>query len=109
MSKIIIDKNNYKDYRQFYEDIVIKLDAKNDLNCLDPDNLSYNSNHLDELLWDCHQDGNTYIFKNFDLEKIEHYKSANDYEWGIIFKVFRRFVKEFPNNKLEFVNDEKLQ
>ena len=62
-----IDKKDYESYEKFYEDIVIKMDAKNDLNCLDPENLSYNPNHLWELLEDYSDESITFIFKNLSI------------------------------------------
>ena len=47
-----------------------------------------------------------YIFIGFNLEKISKQKNIVDYEWNIIIKVFKDFVVKFPNNKLEFINDE---
>ena len=47
-----------------------------------------------------------FVFKNFDLEKIKQTKNYEDYEWNIIFEVFKDFVEQYPNNTLEFVNEE---
>lgn len=105
MDKIIIDKKDYESFENFYEDIVIKMDAKNDLNCLDPENLSYNPNHLWELLEDYNDESITFIFKNFDLEKIKNYKTHDDYEWKIVLETFQDFITKFPNNKLVFENE----
>ena len=105
MDKIVIDKKDYESYEKFYEDIVIKMDAKNDLNCLDPENLSYNPNHLWELLEDYSDESITFIFKNFDLEKIKNYRTHDDYEWKIVLETFQDFITKFPNNKLVFENE----
>lgn len=104
--KIIINKKDYNTYKDFYIDIAKQLDAKNDLNCLEPDDLGYNPNYLREFLNDYNDEIHKYIFKNFDLEKIKNYKNYDNYEWNIIIEVFEDFVQKHPNNKLEFINEE---
>ena len=106
MREFIFNKKDYNTYKDFYIDIAKKLDAKNDLNCLEPEDLGFNPNHLNEFLQDFFDETHKYIFKNFDLEKINNYTTYDNYEWNIIFKVFKRFVDKYPNNKLEFINDE---
>lgn len=68
--------------------------------------LGYNADILDEFLWYCHNDNIKYIFINFDREKIKQPKTYNDYKYNIIMEVFEDFVKQFPNNKLEFRMEE---
>ena len=109
MKEIIFDKNDYKSYKDFYHDLCIKLNKDRfiDWNGEYPD-LCYNADLLNEFLWYCHTDNNTYIFKNYDLDKIKNYKNVNDYHYSLVIEVFTEFVKNYPNNKLIFVNKEKI-
>jgi len=106
MKEFIFNKKDYSTYKDFYIDIAKKLDAENDLNCLESKDLGFNPNHLYEFLMDFYDEINKYIFIGFDLEKISKQKNIDDIEWDIIIKVFKDFVLKFPNNKLEFINDE---
>jgi len=106
MNEIIINKKDYKSYKEFYEDIVIKLNADRFIDWEGEKNLNYNGNLLNEFLWYCHTDNIHFKFKNFYLEKIKEEKNYEDYHWAIIFRIFQRFVKNYPNNTLEFVNEE---
>ena len=106
MKTIIFNKNNYKSkgetYKDFYRDICIQLDARNNLNCLEPENLAFDADILNEFLWDYHMDGINFVFVGLDQHRIENNKTYDDYEWSLILEVFQDFVKEFPNNTLEF-------
>ena len=106
MKEFIFNKNDYASYKDFYVDIAKQLDAKNDLNCLEPEDLGFNANHLYEFLRDFNDENYKYVFIGFDLEKISQQKNIDDYEWEIIIKVFKDFVKKYPDNTLEFINDE---
>lgn len=105
MKKIIYDRNIIKDYKQFYEDIVIKLNAKRFIDWKGEKDLNYSADIFEEFLWYCHKDNINFIFKNFNLEIINNYKNYENYQWFLIFKVIKRFVEKYPNNKLEFMND----
>ena len=107
MNTIIIDKKDYTSYKDFYRDIFIKLDGKNNIDFEDMKALLYNANILNEFLWYCHNDNIYFIFKNFNLEKIRNYKNYENYQWNLIIEVIEDFVKKYSNNKLEFINDEK--
>ncbi len=104
MKEIIFNRNEYKSYKDFYRDICKKMDAMNDLNCLHPEDLALNGNVLNEFLWDYSLDNIKYVFIGFDKENIKLEKSFDDYQYAIIFRIFERFVKEYPNNELEFRN-----
>ncbi len=107
--EVIFNRKDYRTYKDFYKDIYEKMDGKRfgDLDHFSVP-LGYSADHLNEFLWYCDIDdkGNKYIFKNFDLEKIKNYKNFDNYKYNLIFKVFERFVKEYPNNSIEFINDE---
>lgn len=111
MKEIMFNRKDFKSYENFYADVYKKLDGKRfgDFDyCKTP--LGYNPDTLDEFLWYCLDDGNKYIFVNFDKEKIALEKNYDDYEYNIVFKVFHRFVKNYPNNALEFkMDDEQLE
>lgn len=106
MKKIIFDKKELKSYKDFYTQIYNELDGKGMMDWEDYQDLDYSASMLDEFLWYCNQDNIKFIFKNFNLEEIENYKNYDNYEWSIIIRVIRRFVKDYPNNTLEFVNEE---
>jgi len=44
------------------------------------------------------------VFVGFDLEKIKQEKTYDDYEYGIILKVFSRFVSDCENFTMESLN-----
>ena len=104
--QITFNKNNYKSkdetYKDFYRDICIQLDAKNNLNCLEPEDLAFHADILNEFLWDYHMDGINFVFQGLNLSKIKNYKTYDDFKWSKILKVFNRFVEQYPNNTLEF-------
>lgn len=106
MKKIIYDRNEMKSYKDFYTCIYKELSGKNIPDWEDYVDLEYSASMLDEFLWYCHNNNIHFIFKNFNLEKIENYKNYENYEWSLIFKVIKRFVTNYPNNKLEFINEE---
>ena len=106
MKTIIIKKKDYTSYKDFYKDIFIKLDGKNNIDFEDMEDLLYNANVLNEFLWYSFDRNITYKFVGFNLEKIKNYKNYENYQWNIIIEVFEDFVKKYPNNTLEFINDE---
>ena len=106
MKTIIYDRKQLNSYKEFYERIVVDLNANRFIDWEGEKDLDYNGNNLNEFLWYCHKDNIQFIFENFDLEKIENYKNYENYQWNIIFMVVKRFVQQYPNNTLEFRNDE---
>ena len=104
MKEIIFNRKVYKSYQDFYADVYEKLDGKrfDDFDyCTVP--LGYSPDTLDEFLWYCiYYDNFKFIFLNFDKEKISLQKNYDDYEYNIVVKVFERFVKQYPNNAVEF-------
>lgn len=107
MKEIIFNRKAYNSYKDFYCDVYDKLDGANMVDWKDWRGLDYHADHLNEFLWYCKTRNIKYIFVNFDKEKIALQKNYDDYEYNIIIKVFERFVKNYPNNKLEFRLDEK--
>ena len=109
MKEIKFNRNDYKSYKDFYCDAYEKLDGRrfDDFDyCQVP--LGHSADTLEEFLWYCNKDNNKYIFVNFDKEKIAQQKNFDDYKYNIIIEVFEDFVKDYPNNKLEFrMEDEK--
>lgn len=107
MMKIEFDKKDYQSFKDMYHDISVKLDKDRFIDWRDDYvDLGLSADILQEFLWYCHRDNNHYIFKNFELEKIRNHKTYENYEYSLIIKVFERFVKQYPKNTLEFVNDE---
>lgn len=104
MKKLIYDRNELKTYKEFYEKLYEDLKGTEIPDWNKFEYLGYNADKLEEFLWYCHGDGNKYIFKNFDLEKIKNSKNYEDYEWRLIFEIFNDFVNKYTNNKLEFNN-----
>lgn len=108
MKEIIFNKKDYKSYKDFYIDICKKMDAKNNLNCLHPIDLGFNGNILNEFLWDYSLDNIHYIFIGFDKNMILSEKNYDNYHYKIIFEIFEDFIKDYPNNSLEFREDENI-
>ncbi len=107
MKQIIFNKKDYKDYRDMYHDICVKLDKNRFLDWQDDyEDLNYNGNLLNEFLWYCHNDSINIILLNFNREKISTPKNYDDYEYNIIIRKPEEFTEEFPNNTLEYKNEE---
>lgn len=102
--EIIFDRKRYKSYKDFYTEIYKDMNAKSNPEFDRYDDFHYNADFLDEFLWGCQDDNIKYIFVGFDKEKIALEKNYDDYEFNIVIKIFERFVKEYPNNELEFRN-----
>lgn len=107
MKEIIFNRKAYKTYEDFYLDLYNKLNGK-ELHDFDGLNnpLGCNADIMYEFLQYCSEDNIKYIFVNFDKEKIALPKNFSDYKFNIIFRVFEDFVKEYPNNALEFKMEE---
>jgi len=67
--KIVFNKNDYKSYKDFYVDVLKKLNSKRFTDWQDETNLGYNGNLLGEFLWYCSEDSNDYLFVNFNIKK----------------------------------------
>ncbi len=106
MKEIIFDRKHYKSYKDFYTQIYNELDGKNNLEFEDCNDLHYNIDFLEEFLPCYDEDSNKYIFIGFDKEKIKEEKNYDDYEYNMVIRIFERFVKEYPNNVLEFRTEE---
>ncbi len=103
MKEIIFDKKEYASYKDMYHDICIKLDKDRFIDWKDDyEDLGYSADLLNEFLWYCHDDSNKYILVNFDKKRVALQKNYNDYKYNLVIEVFERFVKQYPNNKLEF-------
>lgn len=108
MKEIIFNRKNYKSYKDFYADAYGKLDGKrfDDFDyCTVP--LGYSPDTLNEFLWYAiYYENFKFIFLNFDKEEIAKQKNYDDYEYNLIVEVFEEFVKEYPNNVIEFSMEE---
>ena len=108
MKEFIFNKNDYANYKDFYKDIAIKMDSIKIDDYFDSSTFEYNANILWEFL--CCEFGylkkNIKItLKNFNIQNIKSSKKYDDYCFGIVIEIFQEFVQEFPNNKLEFINE----
>ena len=107
MKEIIFNKKYYKSYKDFYTQIYKDLEGKTIPDWEDYENLHFNADLLEEFLWYYHNDNLKYIFVNFDKEKIKLQKNYDDYEYNLILQIFEDFVQKYPNNLLQYENDEK--
>ena len=106
MKTLIYDKKELNSYKDFYEKLYEDMDGKNMKDWDNFEYLGYDTDNLNEFLWYCHDRNIHYIFKTFDLEKIKNYKNYENYKWFLVFNAFNRFVNQYPNNKLEFINED---
>lgn len=99
--RLVIDKNKCESYKTFYETIYRQLDGKDYIDWEQYDNLCYSADMLNEFLWYVNCIVNTeFVMANFDIDRMKEPKTYDDYEWQLIFKILRDFVKDYPNNKL---------
>lgn len=103
MIKIVIDYNKYKSYKDFYKDILKKLN--NFLDFEGEKDLGYNANILEEFMWYNHNKNLEIIMLNFDVNKIKEQKTYEDYQWNLILEVLQDFAAEHPNNTIVFRNE----
>ena len=94
-----------KSYKDFYEKICEDLALWEDGDLCGYENLHYNADLLNEFLWGVHNDNILFRFIGYDKEKIVNGKTSEAYEWGLIFKIVERFCKNYPNNKVEFIEE----
>ena len=109
MKEFIFNKDEYITYKDSYKDIAIKMDGVKIDDYYDSSTFEYDANILWEFL--CCEFGYSkkeikIILKNFNVDKLKIDKKYDDYCVNIVIEIFQEFVKEFPNNKLEFINDE---
>lgn len=109
MKEFIFNKEEYNGYEDFYKDIAIKMGAIKINDYYDSSTFEYNANILWEFL--CCEFGYLkkdvkIILKNFNVDKMKSDEKYDDYCVNIVIELFQKFIKEFPNNKLEFINDE---
>ena len=103
--ELVYRYSEMKDFKRFYEIFCIDTKLEEDIDMCDYENLHYNADFLNEYLFGC-QDMNIHFkFIGFDLEKINEEKTYNDWEWSLIFRILNRFVKKYPNNTIEFVEE----
>ena len=94
-----------KDFKRFYEIFCIDTKLEEDINMCDYENLYYSADMLNEYLFGC-QDMNIHFkFVGFDLEKINEADTLINIKWKVIFEVLEGFVKKYPNNTIEFVEE----
>ena len=109
MKEFIFDKKDYLTYEDFYKDIAIKMDAIKIDDYFDSSTFEYNANILWEFLcceFGYPQKNISIILRNFNIEQLKIDKKYDDYQYFYMIKVLKRFIEYFPNNKLEFINED---
>ena len=108
MKELIFNKKDYKSYKNMYEDLAIKLERINGLeDYYNIKNYDYDANCLyEDIMYGIDKSLNfKFTFVNFNKQELNNPKNYDDYEYGIIIKIFEEFVKKYPNNSLEFKNE----
>ena len=95
-------KTPYETYKDFYKDIFIKLDGEHNIDFAEMPDLRFHADILNEFMWYNSDNDLKLVFVGLDLDKIQARKTYDDYEWGLIVKIMKRFVERYPNNTLEF-------
>ncbi len=95
-------KTPYETYKDFYKDIFIKLDGEHNIDFAEMPDLHFRADILNEFMWYNSDNDLKLVFVGLDLDKIQARKTYDDYEWGLIVKIMKRFVERYPNNTLEF-------
>ena len=95
-------KTPYETYKDFYEDVFIKLDGKGIIDFENMPTLYYSADCLNEFMWYNHNENLKLVFVGLDLDKIKKRQAYDDTRWELIISVMEDFVKKFPNNTLEF-------
>ena len=105
MKELIFNRRDYKNYKDMYKDLAIKLERIDGIeDYYNISNYDYDPNCLyEDMMFGLDNSLNyKFTFVNFDKEKIDLQKTYDDYEYSIIIKIFEEFVKKYPNNSLEF-------
>ena len=95
-------KTPYETYKDFYKDVFIKLAGKGIIDFENMPDLHFHADILNEFMWYNSDNDLKLVFVGLDLDKIQARKTYDDYEWGLIVKIMKRFVERYPNNTLEF-------
>lgn len=105
-TKFVFKRSECKSYKDFYERLcsVLGMEHLDDLK--EFENLNYSADLLNEYLWYHHRDGLHFVFIGFDLEKIKTRRPYENYMWELIFEVVNDWVKEYPNNTVEYIAEE---
>ena len=101
---LVYNFSEMQDFKQFYERLCVDLDSKSIPDWEDYENLHYNADLLNEFMWYCQDDNIHFKFVGFDRKNMKPDKNYNDYKWSLIFEVLEDFVRDFPNNTIEFVD-----
>ena len=95
-------KTPYETYKDFYKDIFIKLDGEHNIDFAEMPDLHFDADILNEFMWYNSDNDLKLVFVGLDLDKIQAQKTYDDYEWGLIVKIMKRFVERYPNKTLAF-------
>ena len=103
--ELIFKKSECNSYKDFYEKICKDLELQNHIDLCDYENLHYNADLLNEFMWGAQDENITFKFIGFDREGVKNSKRLEDYQWNLIFDVLEWFVEEWPNNRIEFIDE----
>ena len=103
--ELVYRYSDMQDFKKFYERFCVDTKLEEDIDLCSYENLCYNADLLNEYLFGCQDMDIHFKFIGFDIEEINEAKTHNNWEWSLIFKVLNRFVKKYPNNTIEFIEE----
>lgn len=109
MKTIVFNKKDYRNYKDFYKEVYNNLVVNSSQEWTKFENLHYNADFLYEFLRDYLFDNKNinFIFTNFDNNELKNTKSNDDYNYSIVFNIFKDLKNEFSNIKIDFQNDDR--
>jgi len=102
------NRKDYESYKDFYRDISKKLEAVKNGYYDEPETLGFSADWLWEFLEDFYyRDMKIKVtLLNFDREKIAQGKNYDDYKYNIMLSCFTDLAEKYPENVVEFVDEE---
>ena len=101
---LVYNFSEMQDFKQFYERFCKDTKIEEDMDMCQYENLNYSADMLVEYLFGCREMDIHLKFVGFDRKNMKPDKNYNDYKWTLIFEVLEDFVRDFPNNTIEFVD-----
>ena len=106
MIELIYRKKDCKTYKDFYEKICVDLKLEEDLDLCDCENLYYSADLLNEFMWGVQDFNIKFKFIGYDRDGVKMSRRLDDHKWNLIFEVIEEFVNKWPNNSIEFLDEE---
>lgn len=109
MKEFIFDRKDYKSYKDFYKDIAVKMGSLEIEDYYDNTNFEYNPNILWEFLtcvFGYTKSRIKIILKNFNINNMKPEKKYEDFCLNVIIQTFKDFITKFPDNTIEFIDEE---